>query len=80
MKFNKKYLPPNFRIMLFALIFILLGAIFLAKNLGIITAHTWGIIWPSILILIGFWLLLMRYEWKIRKNKFVEKVWRIIEK
>ncbi|MCK4520384.1 hypothetical protein KAT95_00765 [Candidatus Parcubacteria bacterium] len=66
--------------MLFALIFILLGVIFLAKNLGIITTQTWGITWPCILILIGVWLLIMKYEWRIRKNKFLEKVWRIIEK
>jgi len=66
--------------MLFALIIILLGVIFLAKNLGIITAHTWGIAWPCILILIGVWLLIMRYEWRIRRNKFVERIWRVIEK
>jgi len=66
--------------MLFALIIILLGVIFLAKNLGIITTHTWGITWPCILILIGVWLLIMKYEWRIRRNKFAEKIWRIIEK
>ena len=66
--------------MLFALIFILLGVIFLAKNLGIITTHIWGITWPCVLILIGVWLLYERYEWKLRKNKILEKIWNIISK
>jgi hypothetical protein len=66
--------------MLFALIVMLLGMLFLLRNLGIITAHAWSILWPSIIILIGFWLFFQRYEWKFRKVKWVERIWKIIEK
>ena len=66
--------------MLFALIIILLGVVFLLRNLGVITTHIWSVLWPSIIILVGFWLLYKRYEWHIKKNKWVEKVWKIIGK
>lgn len=64
--------------MLFALFFILLGVLFLLKNLGIITSNIWGILWPLILILIGCWLIFLRYEWKLRTNKVVEKILKFI--
>ncbi len=64
--------------MLFALIFILLGVLFLLKNLGIITAGIWGILWPLILILIGFWIIFLRYEWRLRTNKVAKKIWKFI--
>ena len=57
--------------MFFALFFIILGVVFLLKNLGIISAGTWGIIWPSVLILFGVWLAWKKYEWK----KWRERIW-----
>jgi len=50
--------------MLFALSFILLGVIFLLKNLGVITV-----------ILVGVWILWKRYEWR----KWKERIWRKLE-
>jgi len=35
------------------LILLIIGAIFLLRNLGIITQPAWSIMWPSILIVIG---------------------------
>jgi len=51
--------------------FILLGFIYLLRNLGIIDAEAWGIIWPSVFIFIGFYILWKRYEW----NCWREKIW-----
>lgn len=56
-------------------IFILLGIIFLLKNLGIITASTWSVVWPLILILIGIYIFWKRYEW----GKWRERIWRKLE-
>ena len=64
--------------MFFALIFIILGILFLLKNLGIITIRLWGIIWPCILILFGLWIILLRYEWRLRKSKIARKIWEFI--
>ncbi len=57
--------------MLFALIFIILGVVFLLKNLGIISGEVWGIIWPLILVMIGIRLLWKQYEWK----RWSERIW-----
>jgi len=61
--------------MLIALSFILLGVIFLLKNLGVITAGVWGLIWPMFLILIGIWIIWKKYEWE----RWKEKIWRKLE-
>ena len=61
--------------MLLALIFILLGVIFLLKNLGIITTGIWGLIWPTLLILIGTWIFWKKYEWE----RWKEKIWKKLE-
>ena len=61
--------------MFFSLLFIILGAVFLLKNLGYITGDLFGIIWPLMLILIGVWILVLRYEWRIKTNKFFRSFW-----
>ena len=61
--------------MLLALIFILLGVVYLLKNLGIIAGEVWGIVWPVILILIGVWILWKSYEWRVWR----EKIWKKLE-
>ena len=61
--------------MLLALLFIILGVIFLLKNLGIITTGVWGLIWPIFLILIGVWIFWKKYEWE----KWKERIWRKLE-
>lgn len=42
--------------MFFALILIIIGAVFLLNNLGVIAIGSWSLIWP--LLLIGFGLYL----------------------
>ena len=57
---------------MFGLILILLGVVFLLRNLGIITIDVWNIIWPSILIIFGLYLLIRipmrRKHWKEWRN------------
>lgn len=66
--------------MFFSLLLIILGVIFLLKNLGIITGNLFGIIWPVILILLGVWIIVLRYEWKFRAHKAVKRFWEIVER
>lgn len=67
---------------MFGLILILLGVVFLLKNLGIITGDVWNIIWPSILIIFGLYLLIripMRRkhfkDWSGWKDDFMDSFW-----
>ncbi|MFA6918719.1 MAG: DUF5668 domain-containing protein [Patescibacteria group bacterium] len=39
--------------MLFGAGLIIVGAIFLLKNLGIISGVAWGVVWPVVLIVAG---------------------------
>ncbi len=53
--------------MFLGLILIVIGLVFLLKNLGYISEPAWSIIWPVILIVIGLGTLLKRDEgfyWK----------------
>jgi len=44
--------------MIFGLILIIIGLVFLLQNLGYIFEGAWSIIWPAILIIIGLGLIL----------------------
>jgi len=46
--------------MIFGLILIIIGLVFLLQNLGYISGAAWSIIWPAILIVIGIAILLKR--------------------
>lgn len=46
--------------MIYSLILIIIGAVFLLQNLGYISGGTWSIIWPAILIVIGLRMILKR--------------------
>ena len=48
--------------MIFGLILIIIGLVFLLQNLGYISGAAWSIIWPAILIMIGLWILLKRKD------------------
>ena len=61
--------------MFFALLFILLGIVYLLKNLNIISVSSWGVIWPSVLIIIGIYMLFKEHRYRI----FWDKVWRKID-
>lgn len=58
--------------MFFSISLIAIGVIFLLKNLGIISGEIWGIIWPTLIILLGLSLLLRpqrRHFWNEWFNK-----------
>jgi len=46
--------------MFFGIILIVVGAIFLAQNLNLISGDVWGTFWPIILIALGAGLLLKK--------------------
>jgi hypothetical protein len=60
--------------MLFAIVLILIGFIFLMKNLGLITGPTWDVIWPILLMALGLSMLLKpKWGWQyFREGKFVK--------
>ncbi|KKT40930.1 MAG: hypothetical protein UW30_C0015G0001 [Candidatus Giovannonibacteria bacterium GW2011_GWA2_44_13b] len=61
--------------MVFAGILIIIGAVFLLKNLGIVSAEAWGLIWPSALIVMGAYMLWKKHQW----NMWKDRVWRKLE-
>ncbi len=61
--------------MLLALLFIILGVIFLLKNLGVVNTGVWELIWPIFLILVGVWIFWKKYEWE----KWKERIWKKLE-
>ncbi len=46
--------------MLFGIIVLLLGVVFLLQNLGVLTASVWAIFWPALLILFGLSVMFRR--------------------
>jgi len=48
--------------MIIGFILIIIGVVFLLQNLGYISGESWSIIWPAILIVIGFWILFKRRD------------------
>jgi len=63
--------------MLFGLFVILIGFVFLLKNLGIITGSIWGIIWPSVLIIFGAYLVFKTHRLKLFCRRVQSKVDRL---
>ena len=61
--------------MFFSFLLIIIGAVFLLKNLGLINVDVWGIIWPLILIGLGVYLALKTYRFKL----FWDRIWRKLE-
>jgi len=48
---------------MFAYALIVLGAIFLLKNLGMLTMVNWDIVWPIALIALGVSMLMKKKSW-----------------
>jgi len=48
--------------MFLGLILLVIGVVYLLKNLGYISGAAWSIIWPAILIIFGLWILLRKRE------------------
>lgn len=53
----------NYIKFMLGVILIVIGAIFLLKNLGIITGDVWEIIWPVLLIALGLSFFFRRWKW-----------------
>ncbi len=48
--------------MFFAYLLIILGLVFLFKNLELISGDAWGIIWPLLIIALGVSLISKKYS------------------
>ncbi|HOY56247.1 MAG TPA: DUF5668 domain-containing protein [bacterium] len=46
--------------MFFGLLLVALGVIFLLQNLHILSAATWGLIWPVLVIILGLSMVLKK--------------------
>ncbi|MDD5045426.1 MAG: DUF5668 domain-containing protein [Candidatus Omnitrophica bacterium] len=50
--------------MWFGITLIVIGAVLLLQNLGIITAASWDIIWPVLVVLLGISILAKSVCWR----------------
>ena len=48
---------------MFGVALIVLGAIFLLKNLGLLAMVNWDIIWPIVLIAVGVAMMVKKKNW-----------------
>jgi len=62
--------------MLIGLFLVGMGILFILKNVGVIPVIVWGILWPSVLIIVGLYLFLK----VIHFYRFVNKMWEIADK
>jgi hypothetical protein len=58
--------------MFFGLIIIIVGLVFLLKNLGFIGGDVWPIIWPSLVIVVGLSILCKKKKHEQKWHKFGE--------
>ena len=58
--------------MFFGLIIIIIGLVFLLKNLGLIGGDVWPIIWPSLVIVIGLSFIFKKRKQEKKWYKFGE--------
>jgi len=49
---------------LLGLIFILLGILFLLRNLGLLPIEIWSAFWPSLFIILGLYIVFLNYKVK----------------
>lgn len=50
---------------LLGLIFLLLGILFLLRNLGLLPIEIWSAFWPSLLILLGIYIIFLSHKIKV---------------
>lgn len=43
--------------MFIGIVFLILGLAFLLKNVGVLTGITWSVVWPILIIVLGFLLI-----------------------
>jgi len=58
--------------MFLGFVIVIIGLIFLLKNLGFIGGDLWPIIWPSLVVVFGLSILLRRKRHKDKCEKFRE--------
>lgn len=61
--------------MFISFLLILVGLVFLLKNLGLISASAWGITWPCVLIAAGVYLVVRTSCYKKRYHRFWDRMW-----
>ena len=66
--------------MFFGLIIIIVGLVFLLKNLGLIGGDIWPIIWPCLVIALGLSILFKRKRRDKKWDKFGENMRQFGEK
>lgn len=59
--------------MFFGLVLIIIGAVFLLQNLGILTGDSWNVVWPAIIILLGIIVLTKPAQRKSRSDRSSDK-------
>jgi len=59
--------------MYIAIAIIIIGAIYLLKNLGVISVNLWSIIWPILIILFGIALLIRKKKYRDGFHKLFKK-------
>lgn len=57
--------------MIFGIILVAIGVIFLLQNLGVIQEGAWKIIWPIIVIALGVGFIIHRLKEKGRRREFI---------
>lgn len=60
---------------MFGIILVIIGLVFLLRNLGFITGDIWNILWPCLVIAIGLKFILKRkYDRWDKLHKFGERM------
>lgn len=61
--------------MFIGILLIIVGSVFLLKNLGILTQGVWEVVWPAALVAFGIYLIYKNHRLRIWR----EKIWRKLE-
>lgn len=59
----RRYIVKTF--MFIGPLFIIIGAVFLLKNLGIISYGAWNLIWPLTFVVFGLYLLWKKHRFNV---------------
>jgi hypothetical protein len=65
--------------MFLGLILILIGGLFLLRNLGLLPVGIWEVLWPSLLILLGIYLIFLTQRFQIFWKRFWNGIWKKLE-
>jgi len=65
--------------MFFSLILILIGTLFLLKNLGLLPMEIWPVLWPSLLVLLGIYIVFLSQRVQSFWGRFWNGIWKKLE-